>query len=245
MDCDRFLNSVDASRLAATLHRLSRHDISGWALTGGIAIELHIQRFGGEACLRPLHDVDFVADSFEQIPASLGDKLRDELLMRHVHPHDPPGKTMLQGVDPETSVRVDVFRAYGFEMDRVSTIEVAGVALRMVSLRDIVARHARLNWDLMEGKQVAPKYARDFLRLLEFVAVDQMEDIWQEHRKPQSPENFAATIQQLRRVIGLRSDLLVGPTYSTDPDEVCPRCRKTDAFRLADARQIMLHLGYC
>ncbi len=244
MDYDGFLNSADASRLAATLHRLSRHDISGWALTGGIAIELHIQRCGGEACLRALHDMDFIADSFEQIPASLG-SLGDELLIRHVHPDDPPGKTMMQAVDPETSMRVDVFRAYGFEMDRVLTIEVAGVTLRMVSLRDIVARHARLNWDLMEGKQVAPKYARDFLRLLEFVAVDQMEDIWQKHRKPQSLENFAATVQQLRRVIGLRSDLLVGQTYSRDPDEVCPRCRMTDAFRLADARQIMLHLGYC
>ena len=241
MDCDRFLSVADASRLATTLRKLSLHDVSGWALAGGIAIEVHIQERGGEAYLRPLHDVDFVAGSFEQIPASLG----DELLMRHVHPHDPPGKTMLQGVDPETSVRVDVFRAYGFETERVSPIELAGVALKVVSLRDILARHARLNWDLVEGKRVAPKYARDFLRLVEFVATKEMEEIWQEHRKPQSPESFAASAGELRRVIRLRSDLLVSPTYSTDADQVCPRCHETDALRLADAREIMLHLGYC
>jgi len=241
MNCDGFLSVTDASRLAVTLRRLSRHDISGWALTGGIAIELHIQRCGGAVGLRLLHDVDFVADSFERIPASLG----DELLMRHVHPHDLPGKTMLQGVDPKTSVRVDVFRAYGLEIERVSLIELAGVVLGMVSLQDILARHARLNWDFVEGKRVAAKYARDFLRLVELVATNEMEKIWQEHRKPQSPESFAATVGELRRLIGLRSDLLVGPTYSTDADEVCPRCHETETLRLADAREIVSHLGYC
>jgi hypothetical protein len=45
-----------------------------------------------------LNDLDFVAASFDSIPETIG----SELLLRHVHPHDPPGKTMLQGVDPKT-----------------------------------------------------------------------------------------------------------------------------------------------
>jgi hypothetical protein len=142
MAIDSFLNAADSARVARTFLNLARHDISGWALTGGVAIELHILRLGGKAIVRRLNDLDFVAASFDSIPETIG----SELLLRHIHPHDPPGKIMLLGVDPETGVRLDVFRAYGGEMERTSTIKIAKLALRTVSLQDLVARHARLNW---------------------------------------------------------------------------------------------------
>jgi hypothetical protein len=58
--------------------------------------------------------VDFIVGSFDDIPESLG----TDFVLRHVHPIDSPGKTLLQCVDPETRVRVDVFRAYGSEIER-------------------------------------------------------------------------------------------------------------------------------
>jgi hypothetical protein len=241
MAIDLFLSATDSARVARTLLNLARHDISRWALTGGVAIELHILRLGGKPIIRRLNDLDFVAASFDSIPETIG----SELLLRHVHPHDPPGKMMLQGVDPETGVRVDVFRAYGMEMGRTSSIKIATLALGTVSLQDLVARHARLNWDLVEGRPVAPKYARDFLRLIELVSTDEVERIWQEHRKGQSPESFAETALQLRRTIASQSDLLIPPTYSTKVDEVCPRCQGGGAFPLCDPRQILSILGYC
>jgi hypothetical protein len=61
-----------------------------------------------------LNYLGFVAASFDSIPETIG----SELLPRHVHPHDPPGRIMLLGVDPETGVRMDVFRAYGMETER-------------------------------------------------------------------------------------------------------------------------------
>lgn len=241
MELTQFFSASDSARLARTLQKLSWHDITRWALTGGIAIELHILRRGGEPCLRTLHDIDFITASFDCLPESLG----GALLVRHVHPHDPPGKNMLQGVDRETEIRIDVFRAYGLEMERLSSVDIAKVSLRMVSIQDLVARHARLNWDLIEGKFVAPKYARDFLRLLDLVATDEIEYIWQEHRKPQSPESFAETAQQLRGAIALRSNQLVPSSYSTNVAEVCERCHPVAAFPLADANQILSILGYC
>jgi hypothetical protein len=243
MAIELFFNAADSARVARTFRNLALHDISRWAaLTGGVAIELHILRRGGEPIMRQLHDLDFLTASFEAIPKTLGQKL----LLRHVHPNDPPGKNMLQGVDPETEVRMDVFRAYGLEMERTSAIETAALALKMVSLQDLVARHARLNWDLMEGKPVAPKYARDFLRLIELVTTDEVECVWQEHRKPQSPESFAETALQLRWVIASRSDLLIPPTYSMNVDEICQRCLGgAEAFPLSDPRQILSILGYC
>ena len=114
----------------------------------------------------------------------------------------------------------------------------------MVSLDDLLARHLRLTWDLAEGKSVAPKYARDFLRLVDH-ATDEIEPIWRDHRKSHCLDDFAETASQMRRVIASRSDLLVAPTYSTDVHEVCERCRGTEPFALADPQQILGILGYC
>src|SRR6266436_624974 len=128
------LNAADSARVARTFRNLALHDISRWALTGGVDIEFHILRRGGESIIRCLHDLDFITASFDSIPETLGSKL----LLRHVHPHDPPGKNMLQGVDPETGVRMDVFRAYGMEMERTTPIEISALAFRMVSTQDLV-----------------------------------------------------------------------------------------------------------
>jgi len=54
----------------------------------------------------------------------------------------------MQAVDPETAVRVDVFRAYGKEMDRAVVLEGTDGGMRIISLEDLVARTARLCLDL-------------------------------------------------------------------------------------------------
>ena len=241
MDLFSFLNPADASRLTLTIQRLGVQGVSVWALAGGIAIELQILRCGSTSRMRGLQDVDFVVESFDCIPQALG---RD-LLLRHVHPHDPPAKMLLQGIDPSTAVRIDVFRAYGCELTRVTDIALAGVCLKMISAQDIIARHARLCWDLVEGKQVAAKYARDFLRLLECFVSSEVQEIWQEHRKNECPESFELTVQELRRAINLRSDLLLPQQFSRDVCAACPRCHPTESFPLADARQVRDILGYC
>jgi hypothetical protein len=227
--------SDDIHRVARTLHLLAEHDIGHWALTGGTAIELYLR---GE---RPLHDLDFVAASFDRLPSGLG----KAILIRHAHPHDPPAKTMLQAVDPATSVRVDVFRAYGAEMERARSTTWSGIALRVVAFEDLVARHARLCCGLLRGEVLAPKFARDFLRMVEVAPPASIEPVWREHRKVGDPESFAEVAGLLRTAIATRADLLIQPVYSTDVEEVCPRCESTASFPLADARQVFAHLGYC
>ncbi|MGA7316627.1 MAG: hypothetical protein WBX22_21965 [Silvibacterium sp.] len=240
MELNQYLSTTDSERAVQVLHKLARHDISRWALTGGFAIELHIQSRRGRPSVRRLNDIDFLVDSFDCITKTLG----REFLFRHVHPFDPPAKTLMQSVDPEMGVRVDVFRAYGREMDRAEATFVAGFPMMMVSLLDMVVRHARLNWDLVDGKQVHPKYSRDFLRMLELVITDEVEGIWREHRKPHMPEGFADTVRELRRVIEVRRDLLVAWDYSEDALEVCTRCQSHAAFPLAEASRIFALLGY-
>jgi hypothetical protein len=241
MSYDDVLTEIDRERAERTFRKLVRHDLSRWALTGGLAIEAHIGRCGSRCAIRPLHDIDFIVSSFDCIPESLA----DDFPLRHVHPNDPPGKTLLQCVDPETAVRVDVFRAYGGVMDRVLAIELPSGPFRIISLEDLMARAARLSWDLADNVPVAPKYARDFLRLLELLKAEQVESAWQEHRKPHSPERFSDAANEIRRLMTTRSDLLIGPAHSTDVNVVCERCRDAAALPLARASRMLELLGYC
>src|ERR1700677_2602785 len=128
MALEDVFSTADHDRLKQTLRKLARHDFSGWALTGGLAVEMHLARRGGRTASRKLHDIDFIVSSFDQIPESVA----EDFLLRHVHPSDPPGKTLLQCVDAETGVRVDAFRAYGAEMERAGTTRLFSVPLRMI-----------------------------------------------------------------------------------------------------------------
>ncbi len=111
---DLFLRDPEAKRALKTVQKLSRHDISGWALAGGLAVEIHCLRIGLSYSTRPRDDIDFVAGAFDCAPETLA----KDFLFRHVHPLDPPGKTILQLVDAETALRIDLFRAYGAIMGR-------------------------------------------------------------------------------------------------------------------------------
>jgi hypothetical protein len=191
--------------------------------------------------VRALNDVDFVAPGFDSIPISLA----ADFLFRHVHPFGPPGKTILQLVDPETALRVDVFRACGETMRRAVAIDCELGRMQVVSLADLVSREARLLLDLADGVSVPAKHAHDYVRLVELVTDAQMQAAWLDHRQPSHPVDFAEVRARLRDLIPAHRDLLIDPPYSRNSGEVCPRCRPVAHFPLADAHAILDLLGYC
>ena len=236
-----FLSASDAERALGTLHKFARHDVSRWALTGGLAVEAHHWLRRRPASIRPLNDLDFVTEEFGCIPESLA----AEFLFLHVHPLDPPGKTIMQLIDADAAIRVDVFRVAGGIMSRTVRADLPSGPIRLISLEDLVARTARLVLDLADGVTVASKYASDYLRLVELVDVAEMEAAWRDHRKPQHPLSFHESATVLRNLISSRSDLLVTPEYSSETDAACPRCMATAAFQLVDAKVAISLLGYC
>src|SRR4051812_2130894 len=156
-----FLTADDRDRVFRTIRKLAEHDISDWALTGGLAVEMHIQNGGHTPCIRGLNDLDFITREFEGIPISLA----GEFLFSHVHPLDPPGRTILQLIDGDTSLRVDVFRAYGATMSRTTNAELGSIAVRLISLEDLAARAARLVLDLEAGQEGGQKPPTHHFRL--------------------------------------------------------------------------------
>jgi hypothetical protein len=237
----RFLCAADAERTLATLRRLARHDISRWALAGGFAVEIHCLLRGRTPSLRPLNDLDFVADAFECIP----DTLAGEFLFRHVHPLDPPGKIMLQFVDANTAMRIDLFRTYGAILGRTLSVDLSTGPVRLIALEDAVARAARLVLDLAGQAPVASKHADDYLRLVGLVQSSNVEAAWRDHRKPTHPMTFRETNTVVRSLISTHFNLLITPEYSKDIAEVRPRCVPAAPFQFADPNVVLTLLGYC
>jgi hypothetical protein len=241
MMLDRFLSRIDADRGLRCFQKLARHDIAGWALTGGLAIELHHLLAGREADPRVLNDIDFIVGSFDRIPQTLA----DDFLFRHVHPFDPPGKTLMQAIDADTCLRVDVFRAFGETMRRTISMDLPAGRLHLISLEDLVARTARLALDLAGGVPTPAKHAVDFLRLMELAGPADIETAWRDQRKPQQPASFDEAASVLERLIPSRKDMLIYPDYSRDATEICGRCAPTAAFPLAEPTAVLAVLGYC
>lgn len=241
MDLTLLVSAGAAERAHSTVEKLRRHRIERLVLTGGLAIELHLHRLGRCVETRPLNDIDFLADSFDDIPKTLS----ADFLFCHVHLHDPAGKTLLQCVDPETAVRVDIFRAYGGTIARAIPVELCGATIGIISVEDLTARTARLCMDLAAFAQMPAKHAHDFLRLLPLVDIHGMEMAWQAHRKPNHPESFLTAAHLLTDLIATRKDLQVVPIHSKDVHESCSRCKETEAFPLANASHILSILGYC
>lgn len=237
----RFLSIGDLTRAFDTFRKLALHEVPRWVLVGGLAVEFHCLRSGHTHQVRHLSDIDFIAPAFEAIPETLA---RD-FLFRHIHPFDPPGKTMMQLIDADTSLRIDVFRAEEGIMTRAISVEGPSGPLRVISVEDALAHEARLLLDLEANLPVPAKHAGDYLRLAELVKSSNMEAAWQDHRKPTHPVTFAETNTLVRCLIATRRDLLISPDYSKDADEVCHRCVPTPPFRLADPNVVLSLLGYC
>jgi len=235
------LNTGDSERAFNTLRKLALHEVSRWVLVGGLAVEFHCLRGGHAPLIRRLNDIDFAAPAFDSIPETL----TREFLFRHVHPFDPPGKTMMQLVDADTALRVDLFRAHGGIMSRTISVDLPSGPLQVISVEDALAHAARLLLDLYASVPVPPKHFGDYLRLSELVKPSDVETAWQDHRKPIHPVTFRETNTLINSLVATRRNLLINPEYSRNAAEICLRCVRTTPFQLADPSVVLSLLGYC
>src|SRR5215510_5171617 len=148
------LSGADADRVVCTLRKLNRHSTRHWVLTGGLAVEVHRLQRGRTASVQKLNDIDFIAETFNKVPESLA----DDFMFHHIHPFDPPNKTLLQAVDAESAVRIDIFRAYDAILNRSSDLILPTGIVRLISLEDLIARLGRLTLDLTAEKETPAKH---------------------------------------------------------------------------------------
>lgn len=241
MNFDLLLAGSDTARVQRSLDKLARCDLNNFAVTGRLALEAHRIRLGLPSHRHPLNDLDIVVESFASIPEALA----GDFLVRHIHAHAPEGKMLVQLVDPDASLRIDIFRAYGATMTRSQSFEFGTNRIRVVSLEDLASRSASLLMDLEGGVAVARKHARDFEFLSQAVDCNRVEVAWRDHRKSTDPLTFEEVRNRIRNLVESRGGLLVIREYSRDVCALCPKCRETGPFRLASPATILSILGYC
>lgn len=235
----QFLSESDARRASGVLEKLSRHHISHWVLAGSLALELHCPILGHPAQNRALNDLDFVTDSFEHLPGTLA----ADFIFRHVHPCEPPGRVMLQMIDPENALRIDIFGATESELRRARKVRSSPVPL--VAIEDLVARNVRTMLSVADNVPVASKHARDFVRTENWADTRTLQIAWEDHRCEHHPNDFAEAKEVVRAFIQSHYDLLIQPQYSTDVKSTCSRCNSSATFPLADPQEVLTILGYC
>ena len=242
LDFNFFLSSLDAARVRRVLNKLRLRNLDAFALTGSLAMEMHLANIGSRPGLRELNDIDIVVDlPFNAFPGSLAESFS----FRHIHPNAAKGKMLIQAVDLQERLRIDMFSDFGGQMARSKEIDFQSMSLRAVSLEDLAARACAVSMGLERGNAVPSKHGRDLLHLLDVINPGEVETAWQDHRSADDPATFMEAATQVRRLIDSHPDLLIIPEYSKDVTEICDRCREIEPFRLGSASEIFSVLGYC
>ena len=142
----------------ATLQRLSPHLRSGaTAVTGGLAIHLHLSRDGGRLA-RPILDVDLVATDIDGVlPSAV-----DDFLVSHYHtPHEGYSKFLVQLVDHLTRLRVDIFPGGRGAIQRAARLSLGGMTVAVLASGDVLAHKLEILGRSTPGRPVDPKHYRD------------------------------------------------------------------------------------
>jgi hypothetical protein len=93
--------------------------------------------------------------------------------------------------------------------------------------------------DLAANTPMPAKHAEDLLRLLPVLDLVAAELAWRKNRKANHPETFRSAVDLVMDSIATRKDLQFVPIYSHDVEQRCSRCRETENFPLACAKQIL------
>lgn len=118
---------TDAQRLSSCLSRLLPHlDRHSVALTGGVAIELHLAAAAKHGRRERIADVDFMASRLDVIAPTVA----SVFLISHYHvARRGVPRGMIQLVDPVTGLRLDIFPDLAGALSRAKHMLVAGEVL--------------------------------------------------------------------------------------------------------------------
>ncbi len=209
--------AVNTEALHDCLRRLMPHvDDARIALTGGVAIGIHLRGMRGDSRHAVADDVDFVAEGVDAIRQTV----TADFLVSHFHlPQPGYPKFLVQLADPATRLRLDFFTDALRAVNRAPVVDVAGVSLRMLEANDILDHKIQLLSGASETRPVDEKHHADAKRL---------------------------GLLCEREVPTVSASHLVSTAHSRDLDATCLRCHvsRCAGFPLAPKRAIFDVLGY-
>ncbi len=126
----------ETQRLGSCLSRLMPHcDQDAVALTGGVALELHLAAAFRPSRRHHIADVDFVARELDAIAPTVA----NDFLVSHYHVAQPGvPKGMLQLVDGVTRLRLDIFPDLAGKVPSARRMRVAGAGVLVLSPQSLL-----------------------------------------------------------------------------------------------------------
>ena len=217
--CCSFGLSIVGTSVQTCLARLTAHlDHRRVALTGGVAIELHLTTgtHWPTGAKRPIGDVDFVAEGVDAVAPTVV----EEFLVSHFHlPHPGYAKFLVQLVDPMSRLRIDIFPDALGALPRARRHHLTGVPLLVLDPCSILDHKLELLSRASRSAPVEEKHYRDAQRLAALC-----------HRRPPGYPAFG----------------FAPAAHSHDLTAICPRCAASvdPRFPLAPKRRIHDFLRY-
>ncbi len=234
-----FLAADDARRASGVVETLLASGFRAFALAGGLATAAQLRAHGRPVRPRAMNDVDLVVDRFSAIPTALADRF----LLNHIHPHAPEGKTLMQLIDREHTIRVDLFSPFGATLSRAQVLDEQTGLLPVLAVEDLVARiTAFLRGRLRQGLEIDAKHARSFMHLTGLGRPTVLAEAWEDHRQDVAG-SLQEAAQEVRELLIRHQELVVAEKYSTIVT-ACDRCQDYGPFRLAPPETIVDILGY-
>lgn len=205
------------ARLRGCLTRFLPHvDERSVALTGGVAIDVHLSERGLSSGRHVVVDVDFVAAGGDTVSSSVA----TQFLVSHFHQPQPGyPKFLIQLVDPVSRLRVDVFPDLTGSLRRARVLEVADVQVRVLDANSILEHKLATLANASDARLVEEKHYKDAMQLGALCG---------------------------RPVPSIAASLLCKAEYSQNLSARCARCETSQdiAFPLAPKREIYEVLGY-
>ncbi len=155
----------EMERLEVCLARLVPHlDTDDVALTGGVAVELHLAAARRPGRRDVIGDLDFVARRMDAVAPSV----TREFLVSHYHtPQTGVPKAIVQLVDPRTRLKIDIFPDLTGSLSRASRTAVGGAALLVLDARSILEHKLQTMRNASESNPVDAKHWLDAAALAE------------------------------------------------------------------------------
>ncbi len=201
----------------ATTARLLAHcDVDAIALTGGVAIDLHLAALGQQPSRRSHTDLDFVVSRIDAVAPSVS---RDFLVSHYHLPQPGVPKFLLQLVDPATRLRIDIFPDLVGSVASAEWRSIAGMRLKVLTLASIFEHKLLTVSRASPEHPVDPKHLRDASRLGALLG---------------------------REVPPVAAEAVVADVYGGDVDATCERCAlsRHPGFPLASQREVFELLGW-
>lgn len=210
-------NSFETERLRGCLARLLPHvRRDELALTGGVALELHLAAAGMPSRRRAIADLDLVARRLESVDASVS----EEFLVCHYHVPQPAyPKFLFMVVDPVSRIRVDIFPDLVGSIKNARPVSIGDEDLLVLDCNSLLDHKLQTLSKASEAHPVDEKHYLDAQALAKLCRRD-------------LPPVAAGCLRK--------------EVYCTDLEARCPRCEasRDPAFPLSPKREIFAILGY-